>query len=407
MKRGLLLAVCLLVCLGFASQALAVTKDGVVMSPMAGEKDRYAPAGPRGHFGDNRSYCEGFEAGVPPAGWTLVQNNPYTWYQGYVSPYEGYYYAQCDYDADYTGPQDEFLKFTQLVTATESHLNFAMMGSYYWSTAPYANYDMYVTIDGTRVWTWTVARTPGGSELNWVYEVFDIDLTTYIGQTIEIGFEYAGYDGAEGAVDGVCVNEGYIPPPVGACCDPLGGCILVQESACYAPSIWHGDWDCVVNQCPAPPVPVNDVCATALPLPCGPFSIGGTTLGAYNDYTPASSSCTGFSQALGPDVVYYVDLVVGNVITVTMSTGGLWDDALYLVTDCGNMASCVAGDDQYPDGSTFTYVVPAGGAGRYYLIVDGYGPSGYGAFTISGTIDCTPPVPVESTSWGSLKNKYR
>jgi hypothetical protein len=50
------------------------------------------------------------------------------------------------------------------------------------------------------------------------------------------------------------------------------------------------------------------------------------------------------------------------------------------------MASCVAGDDSYQDGSSFFYVVLERGAGRSCLIVDGYEADGFAWFTITGLI---------------------
>jgi hypothetical protein len=391
MKRVLVLAICLLMVGVGVSQAQKEQIDAKI-----------APATSAPHIGDSRAVFEGFEVSVPPAGWTLVSNNPFTWYQSTVSFYEGSASAECDYDETYTGPQDEFLYMPpQAITAAEHHLNFAMMGSYYWSTAPYANYDMYVEVEGVRIWTWTASRNPSGA--NWVWELFDIDLSAYIGQTINIGFEYAGYDGAQGNVDAVGVNGGYVAPSA-ACCDAAGACTVVQAVDCLPPSIWHSEWAaCSPNNCPIPPP--NDTCAGAIQIPCGPFSISGNTSMAINDYSP-TNSCTGYSAA-GPDVVYYVDLVAGDTFSVTMSTEGLWDDSIYLLSDCANMNSCVAGADLYPDMSTFTYTVPVGGNGRYYLVVDGYG-SGSGAFTITGDAGCTtPPVPVERTSWGAIKTQFR
>lgn len=390
MKRALVLAMCFLIL-------------GVGVS-LAAENDRVAPAGGPSYVDPTRVYSEGFEGVTfPPAGWTLVSSNPFTWYRATLTYYEGLASAQCDYDETYTGPQDEFLKFSQLIGPGEDHLNFAMMGSQYWSTAPYANYDMYVCVNGTRIWTWTLSRPAG--YVNWEWDIFDINLSGYTGQTIEIAFEYAGYDGAQGNFDSVAINGGYVAPS-GACCDLLGGCTYVQQASCLSPSVWHGTMTCSPNTCPVPPV--NDVCETATQIPCGQFTITGNTTLANNNYTTTTSACTGYSQALGPDVTYYVDLVVGDSFSVTMTTGTGWDDSIYLVKDCGSItATCVAGDDQYPDGSTFSYVVPAGGAGRYYLIVDGYGSSAYGEFTITGTAGCTPPVPVLNTSWGTVKALFR
>jgi len=396
MKRALVLAICLLLAGAAVGQA---------------EKERSNPF----HHGPQpadptRSYFEGFESAVPPAGWTLTSTAGHTqalyttWYQESYDPFENYYYADCQYDSAYLSPQDEWLKFSATITAPDNHLNFAAYASYYWMVTPYANYDLQVTVNGTMLWSMQADPT---WNLSWTYYIFDVDLTAYEGQTVEIGFGYIGYDGAEAGLDAVGLNSGYTPPPSGACCDPLGACTFVQEGSCYAPSVWHGDWVCApVNPCPAPPVPANDTCAGAIQIPCGPFTISATTFGATNDYNVVSSACTGYSITQGPDVTYYVDMSVGDIFQVTMTTTG-WDDAIYLVKDCANMATCVAGDDAYPDGSTFVYVVPAGGAGRYYLIVDGYSSSAYGDFTITGTANCVPPVPVEETNWGTIKALYR
>ena len=47
-------------------------------------------------------------------------------------------------------------------------------------------------------------------------------------------------------------------PPLGVCCTPSsGGCFVCIEPNCPAPSVWHGEWTtCSVNPCPQPPMGV-------------------------------------------------------------------------------------------------------------------------------------------------------
>ncbi len=352
MKRALLFAICVLLIGATVGQA----KEEPRTNP-----NHYTVPAPLG-----RAYSEGFEAGVPPAGWTLISTPGHTqalqttWFQGVSLPYEGMGYATCLYDPALV-PQDEWLHFNGSITAVDHHLNFAAYASYYWMVSPYMNYDLVVTVNGTPVWS---MQADTSWNTSFQYYIFDVDLSAYIGQTVDIGFGYVGTDGAELAVDAVGINGGFTPPPP----------------------------------------PAGDTCETAVALPCGAFNVTGTTVGSANNYDPLSGGCTGYS-ATGPDVVYYTDLAVGGVFSVTMSTGGVWDDSIYLVTDCANVAgSCVAGDDQYPDMSTFTYTATT--AGRYYLIVDGYGGAS-GSYTITGTNPCGPPVATEPTTWGTLKGLYR
>jgi len=199
---------------------------------------------------------------------------------------------------------------------------------------------------------------------SYTWEIYDIDLSAYLGQTVEICFYYVGSDGAQASVDAVGINAGYTPP------EP----------------------------------PVNNECAGAIEIPCGPFTITDNTgqFGTANNYDPSVAGCTGFS-ATGPDLTYYTYLEVGDVFTVTMATTG-WDDSIYLVRDCNDVDNtCVAGADDYPTGSGFTYTATE--AGIYYLIADGYG-SGSGGFTLTGDNGCTS-VGTEDASWGQVKGMFR
>ncbi len=137
-------------------------------------------------------------------------------------------------------------------------------------------------------------------------------------------------------------------------------------------------------------LPTNDLCAGARPLGEGSFTISQLMGIAHNDYDPGDEGCTGWGDT-GMDVVYYADLVPGQILDVTMTTDTHWDDSLYLVTDCADpIGSCVAGADADPDGSHFTYTATA--AGRYYLIVDSYDidPN---QFTLTGSITTAVGLP--------------
>ena len=64
---------------------------------------------------------------------------------------------------------------------------------------------------------------------------------------------WAGWDG------GFVLYSNITPPPIGVCCDPVTGiCLLVEQTACQAPAVWHPEWtSCDPNPCPLPPVPVE------------------------------------------------------------------------------------------------------------------------------------------------------
>lgn len=159
----------------------------------------------------------------------------------------------------------------------------------------------------------------------------------------------------------------------------------------------------------APPPPVNDDCAGAIDLPCKIVNISGTTFGATDNYTPAlpgGGGCTGFS-AFGADIVYTVTLEDGGSLSLDYTSEA--DGSIYLLNACVTPgdAACVAGADLTFGGETETlnYTNLTGGTVTYYLILDNFGTGAFGAFTLTGTVSC-PPVPVEASSWGSIKARF-
>lgn len=162
-----------------------------------------------------------------------------------------------------------------------------------------------------------------------------------------------------------------------------------------------------------PPVPDNDVCASAVPIACGAIALSGNSLSAANDYDlcpgepQCASSCTGFHSP-GRDVAYRIDVLnAGLILDVTYAVSPSSVDAsLYLVRDCGSVATtCAAGMDTQTGQPSERLVYTFATEGTYYLILDAFTPGAGGSWTLNGVLDCT--IPVRSLSWGRLKIVYR
>jgi hypothetical protein len=164
---------------------------------------------------------------------------------------------------------------------------------------------------------------------------------------------------------------------------------LILDS--YAPGT-SGDWTAVGQLVCGPSTPPsNDLCETAIPIPCGAFSVSGSTEFAHNYYSLGPYSCNGFAAA-GHDVVYKVTAVPGDSIWLfyTSSTNA----SIYLVTDCGNPdPSCVWGEDQNPPGVAEWFRYGFEFAGTYYLILDSRDPDSWGTWTAVGEFICVNPPP--------------
>ena len=167
------------------------------------------------------------------------------------------------------------------------------------------------------------------------------------------------------------------------------------------------------GDCPDMPDPVQgtDTCDAA-PSLCdwlndGVFYIQYDCTGFANDYNE-DGNC-GLWGSPGADMVYTVCLEAGGTIDITQtSTDGSSDLFLWMVTDCSDLTTCVAGSDNCCAGADeyFTYTSVAGGT--YYIIVDSYTShlSAYG--TIYGTITgCCGGTATENTSWGKIKRIFR
>lgn len=311
----------------------------------------------------SKDLMEGFEGAFPPAGWTIESPSGHTgtdtWFQGATSAYEGLYSAEVDYDEELVA-QDCRMSFDYPIVAGEDHLNFAVSASAYWMT----NYTMKVLVNDVEVFDLATAY----GDASWVYEIHDVDLTAYAGQTVTITFQYLGLDGAAVYLDAIGINAGYTPPP-------------------------------------PPEAPENDTCEGAIAIVPGDFDLAGDATDANNDYDPGSGGCTGYSAA-GNDVVYLVHLAPGDQIVANYTSTA--DGSFYGITDCGDpVTSCVIGADDTYSGDTevIDYVNDTGTAMDLYLICDCYGTGNGGPYTLVGTL--TSVVPVVNTDWSSLKANFK
>jgi hypothetical protein len=121
---------------------------------------------------------------------------------------------------------------------------------------------------------------------------------------------------------------------------------------------------------------------------------------ATNDYSPATG-CFGWS-AYGNDVVFCMDLQTGDYLNLTYTQLD-YDAAFYILTDCTDMNSCVAGADETFTGQPEHLEYMVEDDGRYYLILDCYGVDTGGAWTLDYAIeaDATGVEEVETLEAGT------
>jgi hypothetical protein len=206
---------------------------------------------------------------------------------------------------------------------------------------------------------------------------------------------------------GILIDDSCPPDPV-TCIAKNTGSSGVRSM--FGVALMPGSYYIMVDTWPSPTcIPAFNLTITeAIPYPnptCGTaidlqdqslISFQVNTCGGGNDYSP-TNLCTGYSQANGDDAVYSIYLTAGETIAVTL-TGENYDAAIYLLTDCSDMNSCVAGGD---DPETFVYEAVASGV--YYLIIDGYAAGGCGTSTV--TIDA--PVSSTPSTFGQIKSTFR
>ncbi len=131
--------------------------------------------------------------------------------------------------------------------------------------------------------------------------------------------------------------------------------------------------------------PPNDQCGGAVVIPSSGGVFQARIEDFANDFNPGSGGCTGFN-ADGPDAAYEISLTAGDFVTVRQS--GPFDGSVYMVTDCANLGTCVAGADSGGGDDQFQFVVQT--TGTYFIIADAFTTLPTGVFTL--TVDVQTPI---------------
>jgi hypothetical protein len=185
--------------------------------------------------------------------------------------------------------------------------------------------------------------------------------------------------------------------------DLLAGTYIVVVEGWYADDM--GAYTLTVGCEAAPEPPVNDLCDGAIAIErCTSGIIEGDLTLAHDDYTPSGTlpSCTGYGAA-GKDVVYVMDLLVGDEVYLSLEYVTYFDESIYIITDCADPnGSCVIGED---GGSPEEIFWTCDADGTYYVICDAWSSGSGGEFTLTYDITC-PVTPNEETSWGKVKSMF-
>jgi hypothetical protein len=138
--------------------------------------------------------------------------------------------------------------------------------------------------------------------------------------------------------------------------------------------------------------PGNDTCANAsgLTFTNGTAVETGDTTAAANEVQLTATDCTG-NTTDGPDVFYSATLTAGNYYTLELDGTG-FNEALYLFTDCANVAgTCgtdMGADDYSTSSEEITYSPTTGGV--HYIGVAGRDATDLGEFTLTVNEYATP-----------------
>jgi hypothetical protein len=372
-----------------------------------------------------RTNYEGFETSVPPPGWTLVQTNVNeTWFQDceiYTDPVEGSCAATCLYDAGYTGPQDEWLKFNYTLQTGDNMLYFFALASTYWAIDPYQNYNIIVTIDGVEVWNY---YDDNAGAVTWQWQLYGVDLSAYsVGQTIEVGFGYVGYDGAQASLDAISFGEPWeFPPP-----------LCPTDNLCYVVDFNLDDQGFATQDCGIGPPPWQwgaPVSAYVPTVACDDVPVTHTLATIIGGYYPVS---TGGAAVLGPfditeacsimELCHYYDIeggYDGGNVKVSTDGGLTWhlvvpergyDDIL---DSTSYIAECVHGQEVFT-GWSGTFIRDCFDLTDYIgqSIMVGFFFGADSLVTYDGwyikwvKIGGNEYNAIENSSWGAIKAMYK
>jgi hypothetical protein len=127
----------------------------------------------------------------------------------------------------------------------------------------------------------------------------------------------------------------------------------------------------------------NDACGDAANVTAAALAgttLRGDTTGYANDLVPSVLPGCTESPEPGPDAIYRIDALAGDMLHATLTPEG-WNSALYLIDGCSGTAGCLGGDDQ--GGSSIDEATIAITADdTYFLVVDSSSASGAGCYAL-------------------------
>ena len=132
-----------------------------------------------------------------------------------------------------------------------------------------------------------------------------------------------------------------------------------------------------------PAIAAGDTCANATIINATalPFTEEASSEGANNDIDPTNGGC---ANGGGSDVVYAFTPAVTGIYSLGVTpTNTTFDPSLYIVTDCSNAASCVAGANANAVGKGEVLTVSLSSGTQYFIVVDSPFAGGAGAFHFS------------------------
>lgn len=303
---------------------------------------------------------------------TLGLPIPHRWHRAGAGLYVHNGSGAAFVGADSPGAIDEWLISPNIALgATDRGLRFFWNGNR--NVASAVNAECLVRQVGAMSWTtvWSLLSESAASVFSYRERV--VDLTPWIGSSVEVAFRVVGTNGADFMIDDVEVGD-------------------------FSPTA----------------APANDVCASAANLPVGIFSLSGNTCNAANDADlfDLGPGC-GLERFAGGDVFYRFDALADDTLEVNVV--GSWFPAAYVMSVCDTTAAtCVASSPaiQTAEGDTaylrHTFATP----GTYYLVIDG-ASGDCGAFELLGNFRGPvtgvgdPPRPLSRLSITASPNPSR
>jgi hypothetical protein len=140
-------------------------------------------------------------------------------------------------------------------------------------------------------------------------------------------------------------------------------------------------------------------CGTAVAITSLPFADAGTTVGATNTNGTLPAGCSNYTTVAGPDVIYTFTTGAGASVSISSTTTGSYDGAIYVLGTCGNSATCVTGEDAVIGPGTETISAFAFAPGTYGLYVDSFYAVGNGQESGPFNLNVSGTLPVEVTNF--------